>query len=122
MSWTNSTLGSVNRGAYTKDAVRIASALNRAQIACQLEHTIVRYGEFNARGQQKTYSLDILIIDPRYRPVAIEVEGEGSASRDNDRRDRFLAGLGIAVLHVDNRTAGKDVIARLDGSFRRVEG
>ncbi len=109
-------------GTFTKDAVRIASALNRAKIACRLEHEIIRYGEFTKDGKQKTYSIDILVCDPRYESVAIEVEGEGSASRDNDKRDQYLATLGIRVLHIDNKTSGEQVIIRLNGSFKWKEG
>jgi very-short-patch-repair endonuclease len=104
--------------AFKHDAVRIASALNKAKIDCTLEHEVVRYGEFK-NGHPLSYVLDILLIDPRYQSVAIEVEGEGSSSKDNDKRDAYLSTLGIRVLHVDNKIKGEEVIVRLNGSFRR---
>ena len=104
------------RGTFTKDHVRIASALNRAHIDCQLAHTVIRYGEFK-NGHPLSYSIDILVIDPRYKPVAIEVEGGGSSSRDNLERDAYLGSLGISVLHVDNKVPASDVIAHLISWF-----
>lgn len=102
---------------FTSDAVRIASALNRAGINYQLEHEIVRYGEYR-NGHPLSYVLDILVMDERYRSVAIEVEGRGSASRFNDKRDQYLSTLGISVLHVDNSVEGDEVVIRLNASFR----
>ena len=117
MSWkeTNEWL----QKTYKSDAIRIASALNRFYIFYSLEWCIPRYGEFTKDGYPKSYYVDIMIMDERYVPTAIEVEGEGSSSRDNEKRDAYLSTLGIRVLHVDNKTKGEEVIARLNGSFRR---
>lgn len=101
-------------GTYTRDAVGIASALNTARIAIILEHTIIRYGEYTKSGNPKTYLIDIMVVDPLFRPVAIEVEGEGSSSKDNDKRDAYLSKLGITVLHVDNKTPAAEVLKRLE--------
>ncbi|MDE1854502.1 MAG: hypothetical protein KGI38_12260 [Thaumarchaeota archaeon] len=117
------TIGEIRKpGTFTSDAVRIASVLNRAKIACTLEYSFLRVGEFTKDGRPKSYTVDILLLDPRFVPTAIEVEGDGSASRDNEKRDAYLATLGLRVLHVDNKTKGEEVIIRLNGSFRKQEG
>jgi len=116
MSWKLS--NEYQQKAFKKDAVRIASALNRAHIACTLEHEVVRYGEYK-NGHPLSYVLDILLIDPRYDTVAIEVEGEGSSSKDDYQRDWYLSTRGIRVLHVDNKVKSEEVIIRLNGSFKK---
>ena len=115
------TLSENNPKAFRKDAVRVAAGLNRAGIACSLEYEIIRYGEFNSRGIQKTYHLDVFVHDPRYLPVSIEMEGEGSGSRDNLKRDAYLGKLGIAVAHFANKTSSQEVIGWLDKSFKKPE-
>jgi hypothetical protein len=116
MSWKET--NEYQRKTFKGDAIRIAGALAKAKIDYSLEWVIPRYGEFK-NGHPLSYVVDILVMDERYEPVAIEVEGEGSASRDNLKRDGYLSTLGIRVLHVDNKTKGDEVIARLNGSFRK---
>jgi very-short-patch-repair endonuclease len=106
------------RKTFKADAIRIASALARAKIDYSLEWVIPRYGEYR-NGHPLSYVVDIMVLDEKYVPTAIEVEGEGSSSKDNDKRDAYLSTLGIRVLHVDNKTKGDQVIIRLNGSFRK---
>ena len=117
MSWKET--NEYQRKTFKSDAIRIASALAKAKIDYSLEWQVPRYNEYTRGGTLKSYYLDILVCDPRYETVAIEVEGEGSSSRDNLKRDEYLSTLGIRVLHVDNKTKGDEVIVRLNGSFRR---
>ena len=117
----NATKSQLSVKTFTHDAIRIASVLNRHRIYYTLEWTVPRYGEYTNGGILKTYSLDILVHDPRYETVAIEVEGAGSSSKDNDKRDAYLSTLGIRVLHVDNKVSGDEVLVRLNGSFRKKE-
>ncbi len=111
MSWKES--AEWNRKTFKGDAIRIASALAKAKIDYSLEWPVLHVGKFK-NGHPITYYLDIFIIDARYKPAAIEVEGEGSASRDNLTRDQYLASIGITVLHVDNKTKGEKVIEAIN--------
>jgi hypothetical protein len=105
-------------GTFTKDATRIAIGLNKFKIACRMEYEVIRFGEFR-NGHPLTYSIDILVVDSRYRPVAIEVEGEGSSSKNNDARDAYLGSLGLSVMHVPNSTPSIKVIEQLDKFYRK---
>ncbi len=116
MAWKESP--EYQRKTFKADAIRIAGALAKAKIDYSLEWVIPRYGEFK-NGHPLSYVVDILVMDERYEPTAIEVEGEGSSSKGNDRRDAYLSTLGIRVLHVDNKVRGEEVIVRLNGSFRK---
>ena len=103
------------------DAVRVAAALNKAKIACCLEWMIPRYGEYTDSGALKSYSLDILLIDPRYQNVGIEMEGDGSGSKDNPERDDYIKRLGITLLHFKNGTPSQSIIDLLNADFRRKD-
>ena len=105
---------------FTRDAVRIAAGLNAAGIGCELEYIVPRIGEYAANGQEKFYSVDIRTKDPRYEAVAIEMEGRGSASKDDARRDEYLMSHGFkGVLHYPNSTPVSEVIHDLDEHFKR---
>ncbi len=110
MSWKE---GEYLRKTFKSDAIRVAGALAKAKIDYSLEWPVLHVGRFK-NGHPITYYLDIFIIDERYKPVAVEMEGEGSASRDNLERDHYLSSIGITVLHVDNRTKGSEVLERLE--------
>ena len=90
--------------AYTAAHVKLFSHLSTL-VDCLSEYEIEREdltGQplLNDRGVPLTYRADILI--PRGN-VIIEVEGEGSASRDNEERDAYLDLHGYRVVHVSNQ-------------------
>ena len=108
---------------FKKDAVRVASALNAAGIGCELEYLVPRIGEYAANGQEKFYSVDVAVKDPRYKAVAIELEGRGSASKDDLERDEYLLSHGfLAVLHYPNSKSSEDVIADLKRDYLKDGG
>ena len=118
MNWKQT--NEYQRKTFKSDAIRIASALNRAGIFYSLEWVIPRYGEYR-NGHPLSYVVDIMVLDWRYKSVAIEVEGEGSSSKENTKRDAYLSTLGITVLHVDNKVKSEEVVVRLNASFRNPE-
>ena len=108
---------------FKKAAVRVASALNAAGIGCELESPVLREGEFTSEGRQKFYSVDVAVKDPRYEAVAIELEGRGSASKDDLERDEYLLSHGfVAVLHYPNSKRSEDIIADLKRDYLKDGG
>ena len=108
---------------FTRAAVRVASALNAAGIGCELESPVLREGELTSEGRQKFYSVDIAVKDARFERVAIELEGRGSASKDDLERDEYLLSHGfVAVLHYPNSKRSEDVIADLKRDYLKDGG
>lgn len=65
--------------------------------------TFPRYGEETKDGKTKSYTPDFWFPD---KQLILEVEGEGSASKD-DKRDEFFRAQGINVLHIPDGMAKK---------------
>ena len=108
---------------FKKAAIRVAAGLNAAGIGCELESPVLREGEFTSEGRQKFYSVDIAVKDAGFEMVAIELEGRGSASKDDIERDEFLLGHGFAaVLHYPNGKRSEDVIADLKRDYLKDGG
>ena len=108
---------------FKKAAIRVASALNAAGIGCELESPVLREGEFTSEGRQKFYSVDIAVKDARFERVAIELEGRGSASKDDLERDEYLLSHGFAaVLHYLNGKRSEDVIVDLKRDYLKDGG
>ena len=101
-------LSQVNVGTFKPDAVRVANALSKAGYAVDMEYEVVREGEFTKDGIQKTYHVDVSIQSPK---IAVEMEGKGSASKDNIKRDEYLMSHGFkVVMHFPNKTRSEEVI------------
>ena len=112
-----------NTKTFKKDAVRIAAGLNAAEIGCELEYLVPRIGEYATNGQEKFYSVDIAVKDARFEKVAIELEGRGSASKDDLERDEYLLSHGfLAVLHYPNSKRSEDVVADLKRDYLKDGG
>ena len=108
---------------FKKDAVRVASALNAAGIGCELESLVLRKGELTSEKKPKFYSVDIAVKDARFERVAIELEGRGSASKNDLERDEYLLSHGFAaVLHYPNSKRCEDVIADLKRDYLKNGG
>ena len=112
-----------NTKTFKKDAVRVAAGLNAAGIGCELESPVLREGELTSEGKPKFYSVDIAVKDARFETVAIELEGRGSASKDDLERDEYLLSHGfVAVLHYPNSKCSKDIIADLKRDYLKDGG
>ena len=108
---------------FKKDAVRVAAGLNAAGIGCELEFLVLRKGELTSEKKPKFYSVDIAVKDARFEKVAIELEGRGSASKDDLERDEYLLSHGFAaVLHYPNSKRSEDVIADLRRDYLKDGG
>ena len=121
MSWK--TTAAWQAKTFKPDALRVGNALNKAGILYTLEWREPRYEKdgspiLNRDGRPKFYSVDILVHDHRFELVGIEMEGDHSASKDNQDRDDYLRGLGIWVLHEDNRVPAEKVLEDLQ-HFRK---
>jgi hypothetical protein len=87
---------------YTEEHMKLASAFNGVGLFPDVEKPFVRPGEVTKDGKPKEYFADLCFEDWK---VVIEVEGEGSASADNDERELFFAENGYQVVHVPNACA-----------------
>jgi hypothetical protein len=86
---------------FKEPAVRFAGFLKEAGVKdVELEAEFPREGELTQDGRPKFYSADIAA---RAAMVVVEVEGEGSASKDNPERDDFFARQGYIVVHASNQ-------------------
>ena len=117
MSWklTNTWL----QKTFKKDAVRVSNALNQVHIDNTLEYLIPRDGEYNRDGKPKFYSIDVLVHDPTFELVGIDMWGKGSASEDNPKRDAKIKAEGICLLHFKNSTKSESIINLLESEFRK---
>lgn len=88
---------------YTEAHVSLLNALTKRRLNCRSEVAFERPGELTSEGQPKTYQSDIVVEDR----VIVEVEGEGSSSRDNEKRDFFFKEQGFVVKHIPNDLAQK---------------
>lgn len=106
------TIGSIKgRGTFRDDALRINTALNNAGIANRMEEMFKREGETTQGGKPKIYSLDVYVCDTRFPNIGIELEGKGSASKDNEKRDRFFKDAGVMLFHFPNDINADIVVA-----------
>ena len=97
--------------------------MNAAGIGCELESPVLRKGELTSEKKPKFYSVDIAVKDARFEQVAIELEGRGSASKDDLERDECLLSHGfVAVLHYPNSKRSEDVIADLKRDYLKNGG
>ena len=120
---SNPGMSQLTTKAFTKPAVRVMAGLNRAKIGIEGEQEYVRPDEFRKDGKPKTYTVDIVVKDSRFKKVGIEIEGKGSASKNNERRDWFLTGSGkgpqlFDLLHYPNSVKVKEIISDLERSYR----
>lgn len=99
------TLSEARRSAHTPAAQRLEVAFSRyPQLNPSFDFTEFKRQEWTKDGKQKTYRPDIFLPDLK---IAIEVEGIGSSSLDNDERDAFFREQGIKVIHVPNQMAAR---------------
>ena len=105
MGWLSYPKQSDNRiGKYTDFQMKLFQELVKLGLPCLLEYPVVREGEFTKDGKQKGYSIDILVG----KWLAVEVEGKGSSSADNDERDEYLSMHKFRTLHIPNADIKSD--------------
>lgn len=93
--------GSKTPSQYTAAQITFGNALAKLGLQVEFEQEFLREGEFNREGKHKSYVVDILVN----RTIAVELEGEGSSSKDDNIRDQFLKAKGLAVIHLPNELA-----------------
>ena len=92
--------GSMTQKAFTGPAMMLLNHLHAAGLKdFQGEIVFKREGETRKGGEPKTYTADLC---DKNLMVIIEVEGEGSASKDNEGRDAYFKALGYKIPHVSN--------------------
>ncbi|MGA2666188.1 MAG: hypothetical protein ABSF83_14710 [Nitrososphaerales archaeon] len=106
---------------YTEEHMKLAAAFNDVGLYPDVEKPFLREGEVTKEGKQKGYVADLHFGDQK---VIIEVEGEGSASADNDDWELFFAENDYQVVHVPNACARSHgyVLAALARAFTRKSG
>lgn len=83
---------------YTKEAMILFNSLVKRGYGVLTEYPILRDGEFNREGKPKSYQVDLLVD----RFLILEVEGNGSASKNNKERDDYLRKKGYTLKHIPN--------------------
>lgn len=89
--------------AYTEAEQLFAGNLNYFGIEYRTQETFLR-PEFTDDHKPKTYVLDFYL--PK-QEIGIELEGEGSASADNEARDKYFKAEGVKIVHLPNALAKK---------------
>ena len=96
--------------------------LNQLGIRYLSEWEFPRWNEYRDNGALKSYVVDIVVIDPRYYNRILEIGGEGSASKDNEKRDLYFARLGLWIEHLANEQVRvEEILSTLDGHERGDE-
>jgi hypothetical protein len=95
---------------YTPSQMKMITALQAYKVVWlgEKDYRFFRPGEFSHGGIPKQYIPDILLPKFKhndYKGASIEVEGKGSASKDNPERDRYFDNLHIMVFHIPNKMA-----------------
>ena len=103
---------------YTEDHRRAMIILTQLGVRSLAEWEFPRWNEYRGNGTLRSYTADIVVVDPRYFNGILEIEGEGSASKDNEKRDRYFERLGLWVNHLENEKVGKDEILAVPGSHK----
>lgn len=105
---------------YTEQHMILAAAFNKVGLFPDVEKPFVREGEFTKDGKPKEYFADLHFGEQK---VIVEVEGEGSASADNDERELFFTENGYQVVHVPNACARSHghILAAVVRAFIRKE-
>ncbi len=97
-SYPSSTLSEHRKSTYTDPHVMLLNALVKRGLKCRSEVAFERPGETTKDGHPKSYQADIVVEDK----VVIEVEGEGSSSKSDAKRDEFFKDKGLPVVHLSN--------------------
>ncbi|MDG6921434.1 MAG: hypothetical protein JRN59_07890 [Nitrososphaerota archaeon] len=70
----------------------------------------------------KSYTADIVVVDPGYYNEILEIEGEGSASKDNEKRDLYFGRFGLWVEHLPNgQVKAEKILVVLGNNSRNDE-
>ena len=67
--------------------LRSQTNLRALSLSTGSEWEFLRWNEYMGSGMLRSYRADIVVVDPRYDDGIIVIEGSGSASKDNEKRD-----------------------------------
>ena len=82
----------------TPAETKIMNTLNFYGIDYKYQQIFKREGKFNGQGIEKSYVADFVLS----HKIILEIEGEGSSSKDNEERDDFFRRLGYILIHIPN--------------------
>jgi hypothetical protein len=95
--------------------------LNQLGIRYLSEWGFPRWNEYRGNGSLRSYTADIVVVDHRYHNGVIEIEGGGSASKDNEKRDQYFTELGLWVEHLANEKVQEGEILKLLDCHKRED-
>src|SRR2546422_7600065 len=86
------------KGSFTDSHVQVLAYLNQLGVSYKAEEVVRCYGFYDGKGRSISYKVDVLIRDLRYGGLGIiEVEGKGSNTANNKRRDDILLASGSVI-------------------------
>ena len=95
--------------------------LNQMGMRYLSEWAFPRRSEYRGNGPLETYTAGLVIVDSRFYNGALGIEGSGSASKDNEKRDLHFSGLGLWIEHLANESMGEEEIQAALGRHKRAD-
>lgn len=107
--FNNQTMSQLMKPTGGAKEVKVMDILGQLGVSFRYQEPFERWNEWvkpTVHGADvrrlKTYTPDYLIVDPQYYCGIMEVEGKGSASKENPERDAFFTRQGLWVEHIAN--------------------
>ena len=75
------------KGQFTDSHVKVLAYLNQLGVSYKAEEVVRCVGIFDGRNRPVSYKVDVLVNDSRYGVGIIEIEGKGSNSLGNEKRN-----------------------------------
>ena len=107
------------RTQFTKGEQSLLKELSARKVSYKAQEPFAREGEVTKDGRVKQYVPDVIV-----GKLILEVEGKGSASADNPKRDKFFRDKGYDIVHIPDHVALKhpavivDFVKLLIGAIR----
>ena len=78
------------KGQFTDSHVKVLAYLNQLGVSYKAEEVVHCYGFYDGKGRPISYKVDVLVKDLKYGVGIIEIEGKGSNSLGNEKRNFHL--------------------------------
>ncbi|SRR5712692_6142555 len=107
------------KGQFTDSHVKVLAYLNQLGIYYKAEEVVHCLGAFDERGRPISFKVDVLVNDIRYAVGVIEVEGKGSNTAGDEKRDGLLKNHGIMwIEHLPNKEVSLLAVSQILGRHR----
>ena len=78
------------KGSFTDSHVKVLAYLNQLGVSYKAEEVVHCFGAYDSKDRPISYKVDILVNDAQYGFGVIEIEGKGSNTANNKKRDEIL--------------------------------